>query len=392
MYQNDEVLSFEVAFAKTNKVKVIDKLAHFDKAPFGMSDEVDQDRLNMILFSFLTRNAIAASRWDYEEILKNTGVKNSFELVFKGHGLSLSHHYWFKKENENLRYEDINFFTNKWDDSFARAVLSGDYKALKNVDLNVPDIVTAGWGIKGWLREEDGPKLYKLGIAKDHYEEALAEVLCSKLAKRLFRKDEFLEYQLKEINGRYASVSKVVIGIDEELIPLAKVVSADIYNLYHIMSNDRKYNEEFFKKISDCGLEGMHEFFVHLRCWRSLCFVNDLHFNNLSVIRNIKTGKIRLAPAMDFGSSFGSSKSGREFLSNINKATYLIVYFMFSDLDPNWDYSWYKSESLIGFEDEIKETLSKSEFYTPQLIENIIDVYRHQKSYLDDLAKSCNNK
>ena len=33
------------------------------------------------------------------------------DLLFKGHGLSLSNHYWFKKENEKPSYDDINFFT-----------------------------------------------------------------------------------------------------------------------------------------------------------------------------------------------------------------------------------------------------------------------------------------
>ena len=386
MYRDEEVLSFAVTFGKRHNIRVLEKLAHFDKAPFGMKEDTAEEELNRLLSKFIYGHAIATPRWDYESIIKNTGVEDDFELSFKGHGLSLFNHYWFRKEGENLRYEDINFFANGWDDSFGRAVLRGDYEALKNVDLNVPDIVTAGWGIKGWLYEDGVPKLYKLGIAKNHYEEVLTEVLTSRCAKRMLKPEESLEYELKEIYGKYASVCKAMIGVDEELVPLSNVLPHDLYEIYFTKSNDRKQNEEFFRRLSDFGMPELYEFFVKVSCLRSLCFAGDLHFDNLSIIRNLKTGKTRMAPLYDLGSSFGSGETGRKVLSKINKATYIMVYFIFGGLDPNWDYSWYRPESLLGFEDEIREILSKSDFYTPELIDNIIDVYQHQKATLDEYA------
>ena len=56
-------------------------------------------------------------------------------------------------------------------------------------------------------------------------------------------------------------------------------------------------------------------------------------------------------------------------------------------LNPNWDYSWYDSTKLEGFEDEIREYLSKSEFYTPDLIDRIIEVFKLQKQSIDELSK-----
>ena len=63
-----------------------------------------------------------------------------------------------------------------------------------------------------------------------------------------------------------------------------------------------------------------------------------------------------------------------------------MIYYLFSNLDPNWDYSWYDPAKLIGVEEEIKETLSKSSFYTPEIIDCIIQVYNHQKEALDQTA------
>ena len=386
MHRNDEILSFFVSFDDGLRCEIIEKRSGFDKSTFCVDKEISMEKLNSLLSSFLTSRAIPMTRWDYEEILKNTGAKNVYELSFKGHGLSLSNHYWYQKEGESLKYEDINFFTNKWDDSFARCVLKGDYESLKNVSLNVPDLVTPGWGVKGWLCKEDGPHLYKIGIAKDHYEEPVAEVLASRFAKRLFNKNEVVDYQLKEIYGKYASASKVIIGIDEELVPLSDILSWRTHELYRARNNDHDVTKAFFRELDQCDVPGLKEFFVKISCFRSLCFVNDLHFDNLSVIRNINTGEMRLAPLLDLGSSFGSSERARNMLSKANKATYMIVYFIYSDLDPDWDYSWYKPELLDGFENEIKEYLSKSDFYTDELIDNIIDVYHHQKDALNTIA------
>ena len=389
MYKNEEVVSFVIDFNNNffiESISNLKKLEHFDKAPFGFHKDDDDNSIILRIVNFINRRSVAAQRNDYQDLLKYTGAKDYIELSFKGHGLSLFDHYWYKRSGEDLRYEDINFFENKWDDSFARAVLSGNYEALQNVNLNVPDVVTAGWGVKGWLCEEDGPKLYKIGIEKDHSEEAIGECLASKLALRMFNKGESLEYILKKIYGKYASVSRPLINIDEELVPLASIIPANLSSLYKNRFHDKAIMQKFFEEIDTLNIPGLKEYFIKIWCWRSLAFVSDLHLNNLSAIRNMKTGKIKPAPIFDFGGSFGSTKTGKSILSHINAATYMIVYFSFGDIQPYWDYSWYKPHCLDGFEKEIREYLSLSSFYTPELIDNIIDVYNHQKEALESFA------
>ena len=382
MNKNKEVLSFFVNLHNSIKFEVIERLGSVDLLPYKMKDSSTNEELSISLMKFFNGRAIANNRYDYEDILKATNSKNSFELVFKGHGLSLIDHFWFKKENESLKYEDINFFTNKWDDTFGRAVLAHDYETLKNACLEVPDLTTTGWACKGWIYD-NGPVLCKLGNSKGHYEEPIVEVLASRLANRIFAPGDVLKYELKEMNGKYISTSRVMIGIDEELVPLASILSPSINDIYRNIDLDKKELRRFFNIASQSNIPGLKEFFVKLMCLRSLCFTNDLHFNNISMIRNLKTNEMRLAPLYDLASSFGSSANGRAFLSNLNKGSYIIIYFIYGNLDPNWDYSWYDPDKLIGFEDEIREYLSKSDFYTDTLINNIIDVYKVQKRYLD---------
>lgn len=383
MYKDLEVLSFLVDY-DNSKIKFLDKLEHFDKAPYGFNEE--GAIINSLLTRFIGCRSINVNRCDYKKIIEATNCKDGFELSFKGHGLSLTNHYWFKRKGENLKYKNINFFENKWDDSFARAVLKGDYASLSHCDLNVPDVVTDGWSVKGWIYD-NGPKLYKLGIVEDHSEDCIGEVLASRLARRILKEDEVVHYELKEINGRYASVSPLITNIDEELVPLSRVLPPRLSNIYYSKYKDKRLAKMFFDEIAEFGMPELFEFFTKLTCIRSISFVGDLHFENISLIHNTKTDTYRVAPLYDLAGAFGSSRGGRETLANLNKGTYLIVYFLYGGLEPDWDYSWYDPNKLIGFEDEIREYLSKSAFYTPELIERIIQVYQYQKSSLDDMAR-----
>ena len=384
MNKDEEVLSFLVNYEKTY-ITLVDKLEHFDKAPYKL---LHSDDTNMALNRFFNLRKISPNRRDYQKIMEATGCINSMELSLKRHALSLSDHYWVKREGENYKYKDINFFTNKWDDSFAKAVLNEDYETLKSCDLNVPDVVTPGWGVKGWIYEGE-PKLYKLGIHEDSSEESIAEVLVSKIGQRLFNDGEIVKYELKQVGDKYASTSPVMINIDEELVALSNVMPQETYSLYLAKSHDRNLDKKFFEKIKAFGMPELYEFFIKLSVLRSLCFVSDLHFDNISLIRNIKTHELKVAPMYDFGGAFGSSKTGKEMLSKLNEGLYLLIYFIYSNLDPNWDYSWYDPSKLIGIEEEIREMFSKSKFYTPELIERIIAVYQMQKESLDKIS---NNK
>ena len=46
-----------------------------------------------------------------------------------------------------------------------------------------------------------------------------------------------------------------------------------------------------------------------------------------------------------------------------------------------------KIQELEGFEEEIRNIFSKSNFFTPELIDKIIDVYQHQKDALDEISR-----
>ncbi len=388
MHQEDEVLSFSVCFSE-KEIHVTGKRAHFEKAPYGMDKE--GANLDRILQAFFSRRAIPNTRYGFKEILEATGCENSLILSFKGHGLSLSNHYWYKKEGEKLSYKDINFFEHPWDDSFGRALLRGDFAALKSCDLNVPDIVTPGWATKGWLYE-DGPKLYKIGIDPKSSEEALGEVLSSRLIRRMLGEDAALTYELGRFEGKYVSISKPIINMDQDLVHLWEVLPEEMRVLSFEKSVDRAKAKRFYELLSSCGVPNLYTHFVQLSCIRALCFLPDLHFGNIALLHNLKNGEYTPAPFFDLAGSFGGSERGKKILAGLNKGTYFIVYFLFGGLDPDWDYSWYDPKRLEGFEDEIRSVLSQSDFYNKELIENIVAVYKVQKEEIDEHAAKQKEK
>ena len=383
MYKDCEVFSF-IYDSKEVNVRFLDKLGHFDKAPYAFLKEGAD--LNAALYEFFHGRSIPSSRFGYKKIMKATNCRNGLELSFKGHGLSLSNHFWFKKPEENISYMDINFFNNPWDDSFGRAMLDDDFKALGDCSYEVPDIVTPGWASKGWIYD-NGPHLYKYGLDHDHGEEPIAESLTSSLAKRLFGNEEVLNYELKSWKGKLASASSPFIKDNEELVYLSDVLPHALYETYISKLSDKTKIREIFEEIRQYGIPDLYEHFTKLFVLRSLSFLTDLHFANLALLRNLDTGSLRPAPFFDLANAFGGSKTGKEMLSNFTKGTLFLVYFVFGNLNPDWDYSWYDPSSLEGFEEEVRQTLSLSPFYTPELIENIVTVYKVQKKDLDAISK-----
>ena len=79
MYKDHEVLTFVVDYVNRPKIQIIKELDHFDLAPYGVKK--DNDSNNMRLLRFFNSRKISENRWDYDLIIKNIGVRDSFELV-----------------------------------------------------------------------------------------------------------------------------------------------------------------------------------------------------------------------------------------------------------------------------------------------------------------------
>ena len=91
------------------KYNTIDNILY---APLSVLNASNNKSGNVLktLNSWFKGRGIPSWRKDLEKLLMRLNVSTTEELLDKAYGLSLSDQYWFKEENSNITYKDINFF------------------------------------------------------------------------------------------------------------------------------------------------------------------------------------------------------------------------------------------------------------------------------------------
>ena len=106
---------------------------------------------------------IPATRDGLRTLLMATGIPSGKELLDRSMGLSLSDQYWIRPAGmDTLRWEDLNFFHNDFDERLGKALFTGDSSRIG--DVNTPDVTSAGDLPKRWIIRDDGVRtLIKAG-------------------------------------------------------------------------------------------------------------------------------------------------------------------------------------------------------------------------------------
>ena len=99
----------------------------------GVGEILDRNRLPLELVThskdavyarridmWWAHRAIPSTRDGIRRVLDSMGIRSTGELLDKSLGLSLSDQYWVKPESSNARWEDVNFFTNPFDENLGK--------------------------------------------------------------------------------------------------------------------------------------------------------------------------------------------------------------------------------------------------------------------------------
>ena len=113
-------------------------------APFGLikDDNIDKSGFN----KWWKNRQIPASRKGLKEVLHKSDIydKDNFDLLdAKAYCLSLSDQYWVKRIDEDILWEDINFFDNEFSEDIGKILFDGG-KTPVNLNLNTPDMTSNG--------------------------------------------------------------------------------------------------------------------------------------------------------------------------------------------------------------------------------------------------------
>ena len=296
-----------------NVIENIYDIYNIDYAPLSISNANKTLGANLLkqINDWFKGRGIPSWRKDLEKLLEKLNVSSPEELLNKSYALSLSDQYWLKEENSNVKWQDINFFTNDFEyEAYLEASLDSSSNLTTSKDkaiLRSPNNTTDGMLQKGWIIE-NGKRILVKGTYTSSREEPFNEWLASQISKRL---GFYYCNYLVEWTDKTKLISKCenFVSEDEEII-----------SAYDVFKSEKKPNNindyEFYIQVLEKhnvpnARKNVEDMFI----LDYLMLNTDRHLKNFGVIRNVKTLEwVRTTPIFDTGQSMECDK----YLDEIN--------------------------------------------------------------------------
>ena len=380
MNKNKKIFDFIYDEEEHLIVKFIRNYPNNEKyAPFGLikDNTIDKNAFN----KWWKNRQIPASRNVLKEVLYKNNIydKDNFDLLdSKAYCLSLSDQYWLKRVDEDILWEDINFFDNEFSLDFGKTLFYG-LATSKIIDFNSPDLVCNGNYEKRWKIINGDRYLVKAG-SKILNQEPYNELIATKLYERLLNDDEYVKYDVVYDNSseRTVSICKNFINKETELIPAWK-----INEYYEFLDGENKY-EHYIRCLNELKIPNADLLVDKMIICDFILANKDRHFNNFGVIRNVETLEfVSIAPIFDNGCSLWYDENDMyvgEFFLTKPFEEYEKVQV---DLVKNMD--WFDIKKLDGFVDEVREILLSNKLLSMDRIDKIIEQIELRIKYINEL-------
>ncbi len=223
------------------------------------------------------------------QIMKDCGCENTTGFIQITHAASINDTFWVKKEGEEICWDQVSFYKNKFDETISRLAFEGMGLYGIKISSTSPELSTDGSFRKCWRKEQDGIYLYKRGSsgARNSGLEPYCEVLGSEIA-RIISKNA-VSYELVRLHGELASKCRVFTDEQHGYVPIAR------FALNHSSPNDIL---RFYEKI------GCEDDFRRMIVIDALTFNVDRHGGNHGVlVDNDTLVPVQMAPIFDMNLS-----------------------------------------------------------------------------------------
>lgn len=301
----------------------------------------------------------------------------SQELLDKCYGLSLSDQYWILPKGERITWEAINFFDHSFSEDVGN-LLFGHGSASTSMSLVSPDNTSDGQLMKKW-KIADGKRILMKGSSKPYYQEALCEVIASRIASRLGI--NHVEYSVVWENEEPFSLCEDFITRDTELIS-----ASHIMNAFKKPNNLSEY-EYYIQSAEKLGVSNIRKEVEKMIVLDFIIANEDRHFNNFGLVRNAVTLEwIGAAPIFDCGTSLwyntqesrikplAPSLQGKPFKKTHAEQIYLVK-----------DFSWIDLSALDGFEEEADAIFAQSEYLSDSRRNILVNAIRERINLIGEL-------
>ena len=353
MHKDVKVLKFNLRDNCTfDKVKDIYDISHI---PFSTDRDINLN--HKAISEWWNERSIPLSRNDYSLIKKVLPNDDSLSLMIKSHALSLDDQYWIKKEDEDISYDDISFFSNDFNNDIGD-ILTG-VKDTGPVDYYSPDSTSNGNLKKRWKNINGVKYLLKAGSKPNQYE-VFNEIIASKVMSLL--NIDHVDYELIIDNGHIYSASKNFISYNEDLVSAYQLRYSEKQNNHSSLYNHLLAIYHHLD-IPDYRVKIYQMLFIDY-----LLGNEDRHLNNFGVIRDAKTLKfLRVAPIYDTGSCLGYNLTDEELnrLYHVEWKPFMSQHVT-TQLQLIDDFSWLDIDALKTIPNEINALLDKYDAYISQ--------------------------
>lgn len=289
-----------------NLIEKVDEIYNIDFAPLAIYNAYHDKSQNLAkeANNWFRGRGIPSWRKDLEKLLEKLNVSSPEELLNKSYGLSLSDQYWLKEENSDIKWENINFFTNDFEyEAFLDASLDSSSKEISTdkAILRSPNNTTDGMLQKGWIIE-DGKRILVKGTYTSSREESFNEWLASQICKRL--NFDYCNYNVDFINNE-----KLVSKCNNFITENEEIISAyDIFKSIKKSNNINDY-EHYINILEKHDVPNARFNVASMFLVDYLMMNTDRHMKNFGVVRDVNTLKwVRTAPIFDTGQSMQCDK------------------------------------------------------------------------------------
>lgn len=303
MHKNVEVCQIE--FEGKGEIKNVNVFVGSEAhMPIGSNKDIHSFR------EWWSNRAIPKTRNNVKTALEKLGYDNTSEALINNLGLSLTDCYWIKPALQDVKWEDINLFTNDFEDIFGDLTINGDRKVNVREKTNFNSATSPGELQKKWCIDKDRKRFLIKGNYDLSYQQSLNEVFASQLHKKLGF-NNYVEYQLTDLtlnNGKKGIGCSSYNFCNE----YAEAISlSSIYNL----EKKRNHESNFEHLRNACIKIGISpkefdDYFDYLILSDFLLTNVDRHLNNISILRDPDTLKVNgFSPIYDTGNSMGYKMS-----------------------------------------------------------------------------------